>query len=182
MGVVSIFYVSLSKKAIFPEMSNFFFFTKPGREPSFTVCGFNLTSYCFSGLLIPQGTFMQIWPQVIHHLCVFRKNQMFSTYHTAVSVIAACPRHMYCLFFLCVFSLCPFLRLFFSFLFLCARVILTLWVQGVIQSSWSPAKTNTTPQPERRDASVGEKRGEGIGGREERGRCWKRVEEVERKC
>ena len=144
--------------------------------------------------MISQETYMQIWPQVIHHLCVFRKNHMLTcTCHTAVSVIPACPRHMYCLFSLYVFSLCPFLRLlFFFFTFsLCESDFNPL----ECKESFSPAG----PQPrltqphslkgekhrwERKEGevSVGEKRGGGIGGREERGRCWKRVEEVERKC
>lgn len=58
-----------------------------------------------------------------------------------------------------------------SFLSLCVKAILTLWVQGDVESSWAPAKTNNPTDWKQRS----------ICERERGGRCREGVKVVERK-
>lgn len=76
---------------------------------------------------------MQTWPQVVNHFSAFVTYYYFLHCAQLVS-ISTCA--VYPLFSLHAFS---------AFFFLCVSVILTLWMQGVIQSSWAPAKTNNFP-------------------------------------
>lgn len=152
-------------------MSNYFFKT-PNQPGNPTKCGFNWISCCFSGFLRGHAFKYGLGSSITW---VFRNKcmeQIFSTLHTTCIHYASwISQHglLTCV----VYSLSVhllFMPVSASFLF-SVRVILTLWVQGAIWSSWTSAKTNN-PHSLKGEKHQWERK---------RGRCWKRVKGVERK-